>query len=59
MKEEVCSFLQPNIRSIRKAIKGIDESYSNYWDILAELTQNSIDAINRKELYVKENKSKR
>ena len=41
-------FLQPTIHSIRKSIKGIDDSYNNFWDILAELIQNSVDAINRK-----------
>lgn len=41
-------FLQPTINSIRKSIRGIDDSYNNYWDILAELIQNSVDAINKK-----------
>ncbi len=41
------SFLTPTINSIRKSIKGIDDSYNNFWDILAELLQNSVDAINK------------
>ncbi len=43
------SFLKPTINSIRKSIRGIDDSYNNFWDILAELIQNSVDAINSKE----------
>ena len=42
-------FLEPSINSIRKSIRGIDDSYNNFWDILAELLQNSVDAINAKE----------
>lgn len=38
-------FLKPTINSIRKSIRGIEDSYNNYWDILAELIQNSVDAI--------------
>lgn len=38
-------FLQPTINSIRKSIRDIDDSYNNFWDILAELIQNSVDAI--------------
>jgi hypothetical protein len=34
--------------SIRKEIRGIRDSYHHYWDLLAELLQNSRDAINRK-----------
>ncbi len=45
---EKIPFLQPTINSIRKSIKGIDDSYNNFWDILAELIQNSVDAINKK-----------
>lgn len=41
------SFLTPTINSIRKSIRGIDDSYNNFWDILAELLQNSVDAINK------------
>lgn len=43
------SFLKPTINSIRKSIRGIDDSYNNFWDILAELIQNSVDAINARE----------
>jgi molecular chaperone HtpG len=32
-------------RKIKKEIKNICDSYSNPWDVFAELTQNSIDAI--------------
>lgn len=46
---DLISFLNPTINSIRKSIKGIDDSYNNFWDILAELIQNSVDAINAKE----------
>ena len=45
---EKIPFLQPTVNSIRKSIKGIDDSYNNFWDILAELIQNSVDAINKK-----------
>lgn len=46
---EQMSFLKPSIKNIKKSIKGIDDSYNNFWDILAELIQNSVDAINKKE----------
>lgn len=42
------NFLEPNISQIRKSIKGIDDSYNNEWDILAELLQNAVDAIRLK-----------
>ena len=45
---EKIPFLQPTVNSTRKSIKGIDDSYNNFWDILAELIQNSVDAINKK-----------
>lgn len=45
---EKIPFLKPTVNSIRKSIKGIDDSYNNFWDILAELIQNSVDAINKK-----------
>lgn len=41
-------FLKPDNNQIRHSIKGIDESYSHEWDILAELVQNSVDAIRAK-----------
>lgn len=40
-------FLSPGINHIRKSIKGIKDSYNNEWDILAELLQNSVDAIRK------------
>lgn len=43
-------FLKPSIKEIRKSIKDIDDSYNNDWDILAELLQNSVDAIRKKNL---------
>lgn len=44
------SFLElyvPNEERLRKEIKNIVDSYNNPWDIIAELTQNSVDAIRR------------
>ncbi len=41
-------FLKPSNREIRKSIKDVDDSYNNDWDILAELCQNSVDAIRKK-----------
>ena len=32
---------------IRYSIKGIESSYSNYWDVLVELLQNAVDAVNK------------
>lgn len=40
-------FLQPDIEQIRHQIRGILDSYSHDWDVLAELAQNAIDAIRR------------
>lgn len=42
------SFLQPDIDQIRHQIRGILDSYSHDWDLLAELSQNAVDAINRR-----------
>ena len=42
----IVTFLKPTVNSIRKSIRGIEDSYNNYWDVLAELVQNSVDAIN-------------
>lgn len=42
-------FLKPGLREIRKSINDIEDSYNNDWDILAELCQNSIDAIRQKQ----------
>lgn len=38
-------FLKPDAEQIRHQIRGILDSYSHDWDILAELAQNSVDAI--------------
>ena len=43
------NFLNPSVIQIRQSIRGIDDSYNNFWDILAELVQNSVDAIGRAE----------
>ncbi|MGX4764224.1 ATP-binding protein [Holzapfeliella sp. JNUCC 72] len=42
---ENIDFLKPETDQVRQSIKGIDDSYNNPWDILAELSQNSVDAI--------------
>jgi hypothetical protein len=42
---ERMDFLAPDVGQIRQSILDIDDSYNNEWDILAELAQNSIDAI--------------
>ena len=39
------NFLQPGQKEIRHQIRGILESYTHDWDILAELCQNAVDAI--------------
>jgi len=49
MNQNQISFLTPTLSSIRRSIRGIDDSYNNFWDILAEVVQNSVDAINAKE----------
>ena len=38
--------LKSSINSLRHSIRDIDDSYNNFWDIFAELAQNSVDAIN-------------
>ena len=38
-------FLTPNAKQIRHQLKNVIDSYNNDWDILAELAQNSVDAI--------------
>ena len=38
-------FLQPNVSQIRHQIKNILDSYNHDWDLIAELSQNSVDAI--------------
>ena len=47
MNEILLNFLTPTLNQIRHSICGIDDSYNNFWDILAELIQNSVDAISR------------
>lgn len=47
--ENISSFLAPDIEQIRRSIRDIDDSYNNEWDILAELLQNSVDAIRETE----------
>ena len=39
------SFLEPDIDQIRHQVRGILDSYSHGWDVLAELAQNAVDAI--------------
>ncbi|WP_338501715.1 ATP-binding protein [Sphingomonas kaistensis] len=41
------AFLQPDPEQIRHQIRGILDSYSHDWDLLAELAQNAVDAIAR------------
>ncbi len=41
------TFLQPDPEQIRHQIRGILDSYSHDWDLLAELAQNAVDAIAR------------
>ena len=38
---------QRSNKALRRELINITNSYSNYWDILCELTQNSFDAIKR------------
>jgi Histidine kinase-, DNA gyrase B-, and HSP90-like ATPase len=38
-------FLNKGVSHTRQSIQDIDDSYNNEWDILAELIQNSVDAI--------------
>jgi hypothetical protein len=42
---KIDNFLNQGVKQVRKSIRDIDDSYNNDWDILAELTQNSVDAI--------------
>lgn len=41
------NFLQQGLSHIRQSIIDIDDSYNNDWDILAELIQNSVDAVRK------------
>ena len=47
MSEIIDDFLMPTLNEIRQSIRGIDDSYNNFWDVLAEIVQNAIDAIHR------------
>ncbi len=47
VSEIFLDFLVPTLNQIRQSIRGIDDSYNNFWDILAELVQNAVDAIRR------------
>src|SRR5215212_1015272 len=49
MTETIPNFLSPDVMQIRQSIRDIDDSYNNEWDILAELLQNSVDAIRETE----------
>lgn len=42
---ESIDFLQPSTSQIRHQIRNILESYNHDWDLIAELSQNSVDAI--------------
>ncbi len=42
------NFLKQSVKQMRKSIKGIDDSYNHPWDIIAELTQNSVDAVKKR-----------
>ena len=44
---EKLPFLTPDRAQIRHQIKGVLESYSHEWDVLAELSQNAVDAVVR------------
>jgi anti-sigma regulatory factor (Ser/Thr protein kinase) len=41
------TFLAPDTEQIKHQIKAVLESYSHDWDVLAELAQNSVDAVVR------------
>ncbi|WP_082569793.1 ATP-binding protein [Knoellia sp. Soil729] len=46
---EVPDFLRAkSARAVKRELKGILQSYHHYWDVLAELLQNSRDAIERR-----------
>ncbi|MBS1594338.1 MAG: sensor histidine kinase [Bacteroidetes bacterium] len=50
LKETTYDFLNQGIKQTRKSIRDIDDSYNNDWDILAELCQNSVDAIRKSDI---------
>ena len=39
------SFMPSSVKALRNMLKGIMGSYDNPWDLLAELSQNSVDAL--------------
>lgn len=43
-------FLKPDNEQIRHQIRGILDSYSHQWDLLAELAQNAVDAIRQSDV---------
>ena len=47
---QIDDFLNPGLEQIRQSIRDIDDSYNNDWDILAELCQNSVDAIRKSDV---------
>lgn len=47
---QIDNFLNPGLQQIRQSIRDIDDSYNNNWDILAELCQNSVDAIRKSDI---------
>jgi len=47
---QIDDFLNPGLDQIRQSIRDIDDSYNNDWDILAELCQNSVDAIRKSDV---------
>jgi molecular chaperone HtpG len=47
MEKDFLNAVAISSRTIKKNIRNICDSYSNPWDIPAELSQNSIDAINK------------
>ena len=48
------NFLQQGVRHTRQSVNDIDESYNNEWDILAELIQNSVDAVRESDVEIGE-----
>ncbi|MBW8041775.1 MAG: ATP-binding protein [Planctomycetes bacterium] len=62
--QDIKDFLVLDTDTIRQGIRDIDESYNNPWDILAELCQNSIDAIRKEnpdqgEIFIEINSQKK
>lgn len=46
-KIEQLSFMPASVKALKTMLKGIMGSYDNPWDLLAELSQNSIDALRK------------